>query len=287
MQSRLSSLNTNVAALGLRSRPTLEGLRSAGRGTPERRLLANGETIPSALVTRLVRDGAIDLFSLTESEQRRRRTTVDYAKRHHLVPEGHRIETSSFGSTGTLTIRLTTAIRTGRKRNLDLPPVIVSEQLDDLHPVAARLRDSPERLTVLAGARERCLRILQAIAAAAVAGDGRSPNIRSISTVPSPTWCEPPAIGSAPCESVSRVTPLPSPSTRSIRCLQTRSRPQSGWAQNFGGYSAEDGRDTAGRNGSWLDDAIPCPGVFAVQRLATAHSNIRVKVEGLALKKPR
>jgi hypothetical protein len=122
----------------------------------------------SALVTRLVQDGAIDLLSLTESEQRRWRKTIDYAKRHHLVPEGHRIETSSFGSTGTLTIRLTTAIRTGRQRNLNLPPVIVSEELDNLHPVIARLRDSPERLTMPAGARARCLRILQAIAAAAI-----------------------------------------------------------------------------------------------------------------------
>jgi hypothetical protein len=119
-------------------------------------------------VTRLVQDGAVDLFSLTESEQRRWRTTIDYAKRHHLVPEGHRIETSSFGSTGTLTIRLTTAIRTGRQRNLDLPPVIVSEQLDDLHPIVTRLRDSPGRLIMPAEVRERCLRILQAIAAAAV-----------------------------------------------------------------------------------------------------------------------
>ena len=93
-------------------------------------------------MTRLVQDGAVDLFSLAESERKRWRKIIDYARRHHLVPEGHRIETSSFGSTGTLSIRLTTAIPTGRKRELDLPPVFVSEELDDLYPVVARLRDA-------------------------------------------------------------------------------------------------------------------------------------------------
>ncbi|MDA1362707.1 hypothetical protein O1R50_24010 [Glycomyces luteolus] len=60
------------------------------------------------LVERLRAERIVDLLSLSEAELDRWRKTIDYAKRHGLVPEGHRIE-CNHPAASTMTVRLVAA----------------------------------------------------------------------------------------------------------------------------------------------------------------------------------
>ncbi|MEU5155389.1 hypothetical protein [Glycomyces sp. NPDC021274] len=121
------------------------------------------------LVERLRAERIVDLLSLSEAEVDRWRKTIDYAKRHGLVPEGHRIE-CNHPAASTMTVRLVAATHptAALKRAAQLPPVPVPGRLDQPHPVIARLRDDSERMEMPSEVRHRGLCILQALAEAAV-----------------------------------------------------------------------------------------------------------------------
>ncbi len=121
------------------------------------------------LIERLRTERIVDLLSLSAPEQGRWRKTIDYAKRHGLVPEGHRIECNQ-PVAGTMTVRLVAAVHptAARKRAATFPPVAVPDRLDQPHPVIAQLRDDSERMATPSQVRHRGLCMLQGLAQAAV-----------------------------------------------------------------------------------------------------------------------
>ncbi|MFG3342610.1 hypothetical protein [Glycomyces sp. NPDC048151] len=160
-QQRRPRRSISGAASGYNERFTHVDERPAAPGERHRDALA--------LIERLHKENPVRLLSLTEPEQDRWRKTIDYAKRHHLVPGGRFIEAST-SARGSMTIRLVSSIHPNAARKLaaSLPPVPVSERLHRPHPVIARLRDDDQRLQMPPDLRLRSLLLLQAITAAAV-----------------------------------------------------------------------------------------------------------------------
>lgn len=119
-----------------------------------------------AMVERLRSDRHIKLPDVSEAEHVRWRRTVDFAKRHGLVPQGNWIERSR-GYDGSVTIRLIAGEPSNLRRSKsdDLPAVPVPEKSSRLHPVVARLRDDSDCLRMSKDLRKRGLWLLQALAA--------------------------------------------------------------------------------------------------------------------------
>jgi hypothetical protein len=121
------------------------------------------------LVERLRTERVVNLLSLSKAEVDRWRKTIDYAKRHDLVPEGHRIECNR-PAASTMTVRLVAAIHptAALKRAAQLRPIPVPDRLDQPYPVIARLRDNLERMRMPSQVRDRGLCLLQALAQTAI-----------------------------------------------------------------------------------------------------------------------
>lgn len=122
-----------------------------------------------ALIERLEQERTVNLFHLSETEYSRWRKTIDYAKRHGLVPDGHSIERNKTVRDG-MSIRLVSAIHPNatRKSAVGLPPVPVPGRLHRPHPVVSRLRDGDDQLAMPKDLRRRSLLLLQAIVTAAL-----------------------------------------------------------------------------------------------------------------------
>lgn len=123
------------------------------------------------LVERLVADNLVVIKAPTDDELARWRKVVDFAKRHNLVPEGHRIEkTRQWNRDRDLHIRLVKGVHanTVHQAPADLTLVAVPDTLRSPHPVISELRDDAGRLVMPKELRRRCLLILQGLAAEAV-----------------------------------------------------------------------------------------------------------------------
>jgi hypothetical protein len=103
----------------------------------------------------------------TEEDLANWRKVVDYAKRHNLLPDGHRIEKNTYS--GDLVIRLVHGAHANSKPVVtDLPPVPVPRTLHALNPVITNLLEDKGRLVVPKELRRRCLLVLQGLAVEAV-----------------------------------------------------------------------------------------------------------------------
>lgn len=120
-----------------------------------------------ALVEKLVeQDGDMVILDPSEEDVARWRMIVDFAKRHNLLPENHRIEKNRFGRQ--FRIRLIHGTHANSKSPVDdLPRVQVPQVLRALHPVVVELRDDRGRLVMPKATRRRSLLILQGLAAEA------------------------------------------------------------------------------------------------------------------------
>lgn len=86
------------------------------------------------------------------------RKIIDFAKRHNLVPDGHRIEKSHDYGGGLLIKLLPGTHANTRDQVADSPPVApMPTQLRSLHPVVKRLQDDTGRLVVPPDVRRRSL----------------------------------------------------------------------------------------------------------------------------------
>lgn len=126
-------------------------------------------TEATKLVERLVADRLVVIKAPTDGEIAHWRKTVDFAKRHNLVPDGHHIEKiRQWNRDRDLHIRLVKGNHANTKRETpDLPRVAVPDSLRSPHPVVANLRDDSGRLVMPQNLRRRCLLILQGLAAEA------------------------------------------------------------------------------------------------------------------------
>jgi hypothetical protein len=138
------------------------------RSSPQSPLTQNRHAAAIKLIKRLESEQHVTIEDPQEDVVTEWRRTIDFAKRHGLVPSGKWIEKRRNWA-GDLTIELLTGDPPNRRvrAGADLPPVPVPSQLRPIHPVVARLRDDPARLVMAAGRRRRCLLILQALAAEA------------------------------------------------------------------------------------------------------------------------
>ncbi|WP_116201984.1 hypothetical protein [Amycolatopsis circi] len=138
--------------------------RSAPQATIEAAEQRRAEAID--LVERLGTDKLVVVKAPSDDEIVRWRKVVDFAKRHDLVPEGHRIEKiRQWNRDRDLHIRLIKGSHANTRHDkTDLPSVPVPETLRSPHPVVARLRDDKARLVMPTDLRRRCLLILQGLA---------------------------------------------------------------------------------------------------------------------------
>ncbi len=107
----------------------------------------------------------------TEDEVAVWRKIVDFAKRHGMVPEGHRIEkTRQYNRGRDLHIRLIKGAHANTAHQLPdgLPAVSIPETLRSPHKVIADLRDDSNRLVMPKDTRRRCLLVLHGLAVAAI-----------------------------------------------------------------------------------------------------------------------
>lgn len=150
--------------------PGSGGHDTSGRhqGVPGRSLAQTRHAAAAALIRRLESEKCVTIKDPAEDTVTEWRRTIDFVKRHSLVPPGRWIEKRR-DWLGNLTIELMSGdppnkrLRPGSEH----PAVPVPSQLRSLHPVIARLRDDAGRLVMPASRRRRCLLILQALAAEA------------------------------------------------------------------------------------------------------------------------
>jgi len=131
------------------------------------RTVAQRHIEATKLVERLVADELVVIKAPTDADIARWRKIVDFAKRHDLVPEGHRIEkTQQWNRDRDLHIRLIKGRHINATRDTtSLPQVPVPESLRAPHPIVAELRDDKGRLVMPKAIRQRSLLILQALVA--------------------------------------------------------------------------------------------------------------------------
>lgn len=97
------------------------------------------------------------------------RATITEAGRHFLDQGEHLGSSAATPRPPRQQTRPTSSTPGGsRHRSAGLPPVTVPDQLDQSHPVIARLRDDTGRMAMPSEVRHRALRLLQGLAAAAV-----------------------------------------------------------------------------------------------------------------------
>lgn len=127
-------------------------------------------TEAAQLVERLTADSRVVIKAPTEDDIDHWRRVVDFAKRHGLVPDGHRIEKiRQWNRDRDLHINLVRGRHPNTRRTgvEDLPLVAVPQTLRAPHTVVGRLRDDSGRLVMPKDLRRRCLLILQGLAAEA------------------------------------------------------------------------------------------------------------------------
>jgi hypothetical protein len=134
----------------------------------QRPLSQNRHAAAARLIKRLESEQQITIEDPTDDIVTEWRRTIDFAKRHGLVPSGKWIEKRRDWSRD-LTIELLTGDPPNKRVHVDgeHPAIPVPSQLRPVHPVVTRLRDDDGRLMMAAGRRRRCLLILQALAAEA------------------------------------------------------------------------------------------------------------------------
>lgn len=122
-----------------------------------------------ALIAELVAESEKHIEDADEATLAEWRRVIDYAKRHHLVPEGKRIEKLN-GYGGDLTIRLLSGTHANTTFGVDAAEAIIPmpSELRSPHPVVRDLRDDRGRLVMPPDVRNRALRFLQGLAAEAV-----------------------------------------------------------------------------------------------------------------------
>ncbi|MFC0546559.1 hypothetical protein [Kutzneria chonburiensis] len=123
------------------------------------------------LVARLGVETTVVIANPTEDEVAVWRKIVDFAKRHGMVPEGHRIEkTRQYNRGRDLHIRLIKGAHANTAHQLPdgLPAVSIPETLRSPHKVIADLRDDSNRLVMPKDTRRRCLLVLHGLAVAAI-----------------------------------------------------------------------------------------------------------------------
>lgn len=107
--------------------------------------------------------GFVDVPVDDPTEAANWRKTVDFAKRHGLVPADNRLVKQSVD--GNVRISLVAGAHPNAKRDRALPAVSVPTRLADLHPSVAAIRDAEDKLRMPAPIRRRALVLLQALAA--------------------------------------------------------------------------------------------------------------------------
>ena len=118
------------------------------------------------LLEQLAAERKVIVVKPTEDEVVAWRKVIDFAKRHGLVPDGHRIEKFTTWNKD-LQISLVAGAHpnTGRTALLaDGPITRVPDSLRQCNPVVARLRDNERRMTMPKDQRRRGLLLLQAVA---------------------------------------------------------------------------------------------------------------------------
>lgn len=131
------------------------------------RIAAERQAASSALIDRLVTDRKVVIERPNEEQIANWRRMVDFAKRHHMVPDGFRIE-KQMTLLKNLEIRLIPGVHSNStaKDKPGLPDVPVLQTVDELHPVVAALQNAPTTLPVCEECGPRALRILHMLAIA-------------------------------------------------------------------------------------------------------------------------
>lgn len=132
--------------------------------TARRRVTAATELLRRLTGRTLVRLECPDKHTLAEW-----RRTIDYAKRHRLVPSGSRLKTTRIQD-GSLIVQMLQDVHPSsvRRNPPSLVEVPVPEQLRGMHPVVDELRRDTHRLVMPRNLRYRCLLILHALTQAAL-----------------------------------------------------------------------------------------------------------------------
>src|SRR5258708_18373238 len=107
--------------------------------------------------------GLLDIPVEDSNDSAQWRKTVDFAKRHGLVPENLRL-VKQHGH-GILRISLVAGTHANTKKALAVPPVPLPSRLVAIHPSVAAIRDADDKLQMPAPIRRRALLVLQALAA--------------------------------------------------------------------------------------------------------------------------
>ncbi|MER5261563.1 hypothetical protein ABTZ99_05690 [Actinosynnema sp. NPDC002837] len=145
--------------------PTNQGSpREPPAATARRRAEVATELLRRLAAKTLVRLECTDQHTLAEW-----RRTIDYAKRHRLVPSGTRLKTLRIQD-GSLIVQLLPGVHPSsiRRNPPSLVEVPMPEQLRDAHPAIEELRRDTHRLIMPEHLRHRCLLILHALTQAAL-----------------------------------------------------------------------------------------------------------------------
>ncbi|MFI5803477.1 hypothetical protein [Streptomyces sp. NPDC051561] len=149
--------------------------KSKGAGNPRAVSYANRpvalarQSKAKDLIERLLVEKRVTVTEPDEATVTEWRRVIDYAKRHDLLPAGHRVESLRMWNRD-LQISLVEGPHPNslRRRPDEAPPVDVPTRLRSPHPVVTALRDDDGRLVMPAPLRNRSLLILQGLASEAV-----------------------------------------------------------------------------------------------------------------------
>ncbi len=131
------------------------------------RIAAERRAAASALIDRLVAERKVVIEIPNDEQITNWRRVIDFAKRHHMVPAGFRVE-KQMTLWKNLEIRLIRGAHPNStaKNKPGLPEVLVPQAVAELHPVVASLQDAPTVLPVCEECGPRALRILHMLAIA-------------------------------------------------------------------------------------------------------------------------
>jgi hypothetical protein len=139
----------------------MKPMRTAPQWTQRIASQRRGEA--EVLVAALANANVIDMSVPDAADLARWRKIVDFAKRHGLVPVGHRLEKQMVGDK-LLRIKLVGGVHANTKVAGDSPPVPTPRDLRGAHPAIVVIRDADDQLQIPARMRGRALRVLQATA---------------------------------------------------------------------------------------------------------------------------
>src|SRR5256885_10510491 len=89
----------------------------------------------------------VDVAVPTGKELATWRRTIDFAKRHGLVPPGHRLEKQMLNK-DLLRIKLVNGVHANTKTLRELSPVPIPRSSDPTHPAVALIRDAEDQLQI-------------------------------------------------------------------------------------------------------------------------------------------